>query len=489
MARPSESAAELLRAGKSALVELLGERLRSQSKAIAGYSGDPMARAAALLDELEHWLGSSPPRPGEGDAMQSTRHGWVSSILELQVFRLTLFEFLVRDRSVSTGDREAILSWVDLHERKRFEEEVGLREREYRLLPEAIPQIVWSTTPQGQVTYCNQNFYKYVGVKPEEILGDGWMKALHPQDLRATLEVWGRSLRTGESFSVEHRLRAENGDYRWHLSRACPLRNEAGEILKWFGTATDIEQQKIALEHLEEERALRENLIAALSHDLRGPLTTARIGAELLMEHAGRVDLLKSLGPKIVNSLRRANQMIEDLLDASRLQGGKAIAVNFAPCNLVQVARQAIDELSLIHGERFVLEAPGVAAGVWSADGLRRVIENLCSNAVKYGAPEKPIVVAIEQTDDRCRLAVINEGSPMPPEELAGLFHQFQRSESVQRSGEKGWGLGLTIVRGIIQAHGGRIWVKSEAEGGTSFIAEIPTRAGEVSLLSELKAS
>jgi diguanylate cyclase (GGDEF)-like protein/PAS domain S-box-containing protein len=123
----------------------------------------------------------------------------------------------------------------------------------FRILAEAIPQIVWTALPGEGMDYCNQRLCDLTGLLKEDVLGSGWQKLLHPDDLPLALENWENSRRTGSSYDVEYRLRTAAGGYRWHLVRATPMRDPAGTIVKWFGACTDIDDQMRNQQVLEEQ--------------------------------------------------------------------------------------------------------------------------------------------------------------------------------------------------------------------------------------------
>ena len=150
------------------------------------------------------------------------------------------------------------------------------------------------------------------------------------------------------------------------------------------------------------------------------------------------------------------------------------LPVALADCDLVAIARQVVEELSAVHGPRFVLAGDREVHGTWAADELLRSLWNLGVNAVKYGAPNAPITISVIAGKDHATASVHNAGTPIPPDELEGLFRPFVRSTSARRSRAKGWGLGLTLVRGAAEAHGGSVRVESDAESGTTFTLEIP---------------
>jgi signal transduction histidine kinase len=122
-----------------------------------------------------------------------------------------------------------------------------------------------------------------------------------------------------------------------------------------------------------------------------------------------------------------------------------------------------------MNGDRFILMTEKSIEGDWSKKGIRRIIENLCSNAIKYGEPHRPITVSVLQESGLAAIEIHNEGRPIPAEDLPTLFDQYRRTESAERGGQRGWGLGLTLVRGIAEAHGGRVSVESSMARGTTF--------------------
>jgi PAS domain S-box-containing protein len=150
-------------------------------------------------------------------------------------------------------------------------------EQRYRFLAEQVPQIVWTTEPDGYADYFNQRWYEYTGMTLEETKGWGWQAVLHPDDLQMSLERWTRSIETGECYQVEYRFRrASDGDYRWHLGRAVPLRDEGGAIIKWFGTSTDIDDQKRSEESLRFLAEASAALASSLNYE-----TTLKLMAQL----------------------------------------------------------------------------------------------------------------------------------------------------------------------------------------------------------------
>ncbi len=226
---------------------------------------------------------------------------------------------------------------------------------------------------------------------------------------------------------------------------------------------------------LEQEGLLRQRFIEALSHDLRTPLSAVRVSAELLARSPALPEKEARLPRRILDSVARIDRMIRDLLDASAIRAGKPLRLPRERVDLRALARDTLEELATIHGDRFRLEAPAPTPGEWSAEALRRVLENLCGNAVKYGDPSAPITVTVAHAKGAARLAVHNQGRPLTEVELTTLFEPFERTRAARASGQGGWGIGLTLVRGLVSALGGSVRVESSAAAGTTFEVLLPT--------------
>jgi signal transduction histidine kinase len=168
----------------------------------------------------------------------------------------------------------------------------------------------------------------------------------------------------------------------------------------------------------------------------------------------------------------RLDSMIHDLLDASKVKAGQRLDLDFKECDLDFIARLVADEGNLSYGKRFIVQSGGRCLGQWDADGIRRAIENLSSNAAKYSSPNTPITIKIQRAENSVRLMVHNHGPPISKEDQAILFQQFRRVRS--KGTKTGWGLGLTIVKGIVEAHHGSVHVESNEEEGTTFTIELP---------------
>lgn len=221
---------------------------------------------------------------------------------------------------------------------------------------------------------------------------------------------------------------------------------------------------------------LREQLHATLAHDLRSPLGAAKVSLGLIQRRPTD-DQVPRWAARACDGIDRADRMLQDLLDAMRSQVGGRIPLQIEECDLVDVVRSAVENQEQLHGERFVLVAPEPVKGHFATDSLRRAVENLLTNAIKYGTSDRSITVTVRLSHERAFILVHNHGGSIPAEEQETIFRAFQRRAQDQAAGKRGWGLGLAQVRGVAEAHGGSVAVDSLPERGTSFTIDIPRDA------------
>ncbi|MEO5968736.1 MAG: HAMP domain-containing sensor histidine kinase [Bdellovibrionia bacterium] len=265
-----------------------------------------------------------------------------------------------------------------------------------------------------------------------------------------------------------------------HTSQAQSELRQVGQALRELKEEHSqfLSLSKMDLNLLREEREIRDRFVATLTHDLRTPLTTMRMSAELIQRRPRSLAYSnQNLIKNIIDAVDRTDQMIRDLLDANSIRAGQKLPIKLVACDLRQVIINTIEVLSVVHGQRFIVHADTAVHGHWSCEGLRRAIENLIGNAIKYGDPNAPVTIGLFERHERVRITVHNWGHPLTPEEQAIIFQPFRRTLSAQVGNQKGWGLGLILVRGIAESHGGIASVESSPIQGTTFTIEIPKDA------------
>jgi PAS domain S-box-containing protein len=368
---------------------------------------------------------------------------------------------------------------VDVTEQVEARQRIEESEARFRLIANALPQIIWTATADFYVDWYNDWWFNYLGLPRGTRWDDPDTQPMHPEDVERTRPLLRKAVETGNDFFMEQRFRrGSDGQYRWHLVRGVPIRDPEGRIVKWVGANTDIHDQRTVTARLEEERDLRERFVATLTHDLRTPLTAAKLNAHMLARKGSDPAALYKLTARISENLDRADQMIRDLLDANRIRAGEGIPLEFSECELTALVKDTLEELALVHGDRFALDAPEAIHGHWDCGGMRRILENLCNNAIKYGARDQPVTVRLAEAGPHAvSLSVHNWGQPIPPEAQALLFQQYRRVDSAQTRVQKGWGLGLTLVEGLAKAHRGTVSVESTQEAGTTFTVTVARAA------------
>lgn len=365
-----------------------------------------------------------------------------------------------------------ILDVTEQVQARRITEE---SEERFREMANALPLIMWTSRPNGFVDWYNKWYWDYTGLGEHTNWDDLDVSPIHPQDLRQLSEKWSYSLKTGEPTNIEFRIKRHDGQYRWHLSRGVAIKNSEGKILRWVGSNTDIHDQKVFMSRLEEERELRERFVAALSHDLRTPLTSAKMSTQLLKRRLSEDERVSKATDKVITSIDRVDDMIQNLLDVNRISAGEKIPLKQERCHISSILHNTIDDLNYLHGNRFELkEEENNIVGFYDANGIKRMIENLCNNAAKYSTPDSPIHVENKKINNsEIEISIHNVGNPISPEDQKQLFIPYKRSPSVLIN-KKGWGIGLSLVKAIVDAHGGRVAVVSNEAQGTTFSVTLP---------------
>jgi signal transduction histidine kinase len=270
--------------------------------------------------------------------------------------------------------------------------------------------------------------------------------------------------------SYEHRIIRPDGAIRWVQSIGKATRDPGSNHIRFTGDLIDITERK-------KVEADREILIAGLSHDLRNPLAAVRTHADLLQRyHFSRKKLHASMN-RILTNVERADRMIQDMLYLARMRADGKQSLMYQECDLIAVVSDWVRELVMRFGDRFEFRVKGNFLGCWPAEDIRRVIENLAENAVKYGDPDKHIQIklAMQAGSKNLELSVKNEGNPIHPEDQENILRPFGRGKYVTRSEQiKGWGLGLAVVRAFVEAVGGTLSLESSESKGTVFKITMP---------------
>jgi PAS domain S-box-containing protein len=358
--------------------------------------------------------------------------------------------------------------------------EDALRESEHRWrsLTEALPQLVWSATPDGACDYFSTQWTQHTGVPESQLLGWRWLEVLHPDDREPTRQLWTDSVAGRGPYDVEYRVRRSDGVYRWFKTRGIPIRDGDGSIVKWFGTCTDITDLKQAEQAAEAANRAKDEFLANVSHEIRTPMNAILGMTELTLDTPLTEDqrqCLRTVKSAADNLLR----IINDLLDFSKIEAGKlelapadfslrAVLGDTARALAVRAHRKGLELVCHVQPD-----APDFLVG--DAGRLRQVLLNLVGNAIKF-TDDGEVVVRAEVVGDPApegdvglRFTVRDTGIGIPQDGQERIFRAFEQEDTSTTRKYGGTGLGLTIAARLVTLMGGQITVESESGRGSTF--------------------
>jgi PAS domain S-box-containing protein len=360
---------------------------------------------------------------------------------------------------------------LDITDRKLSEEALRGSERQFRMMADGMPQVVWTARPDGVLDYTNERWHQYSGSsEPEK-----WLDYVHSEDLVHVVESWTDSVKTGKVYETEFRLRrASDQTYRWFLARAQPSFDSHGKIERWFGTCTDIEDQRAAL-------AARSEFMSIASHELKTPLTSLKLQTQSMQRNfkKGRTEAfsLEKVGALVNNNekqIGRLVRLVDDMLDFEKIESGKLSMTKESSdlCELVREVYERLKEQLDAADCESQLECQGVVRGLVDRFRIEQVITNLITNAIRYGN-SKPVALKVMNRSGKILISVADQGIGIAPEHQQRIFKRFERVSSANEV--EGLGLGLFITQQIIEAHQGKIWVESKLGQGSTFFVELPS--------------
>lgn len=368
-------------------------------------------------------------------------------------------------------------SATDIHEKRMLLEKLAQKAKELQQISEAIPQLVWTSNSEGQHSFFNRRWMEYTGLHLDSASDNElWTTALHPEDLEQTLFKWNHSLSTGASYHTEYRLRGKDRAYRWFLSVAVPLRNKGGKIIQWFGTLTDIHDQKLQRDELDQknQRLFQINhyldeFVHVVAHDLRSPVAGLKLSFELLnqVEEEKKEKILKGCNSyldRLDNTLKGLVQLIEIQEDTDCLQ-----------CEEVDV-RSLSEEIAVDLQEKIQKAGATFSYGTFEWESifypkpyLFNILQNITRYALHFRDPGRELRFHISTSlhEEGFLLIRLEENGPglNLDKEMKNLFKPFSHINK----GSDRQGMGMSIVKHIVEKNGGKILVESTMGKGTTF--------------------
>jgi PAS domain S-box-containing protein len=396
-----------------------------------------------------------------------------------------------QEREINLLETAAERIWLAV---EKLRSEVALRESEdrYRALTELSPQLVFMSRADGFITYVNQWGLDFTGRSLSELQGHGWMECIHPEYRNRFYEARMTSTSNVSDYGIEILFRHADGVYRWLYTRALPVTNDAGEIEYWIGVAIDITdrkqteaereqllaREKAARESAESANRIKDEFLAVVSHELRSPLNPILGWSKLLRSRQLDEEKTDRALEVIERNAQMQAQLINDLLDVSRILRGK-LSLDTQTVDLVITIQAAMETVRLAAEAKSIQIntqfEPDVGQVAGDAGRLQQVVWNLLTNAVKFTSTGGRVDIRLERTGSQAQITITDTGKGIPPDFLPYVFEQFRQESSATTRRFGGLGLGLAIVRYLVELHGGTVQADSQGEGmGATFTVKLP---------------
>lgn len=396
-------------------------------------------------------------------------------------------------------DDKNIIEWFgaasDITSQKEVQQIIKDSEEKFRQMADLVPQVIWTAQPDGSTDYYNKRWYEYTGLEENKFGDQSWVPLLHRDDVLPVLEAWYISVQGGTNYQLEFRLENKNtGEYRWFLSKALPIRDKTGVIVKWFGTCTDIHEQKTITEKLEglvadrtkELQRSNEDLqqfAHVASHDLKEPVRKIKTFTSRLEEHLqGQLDESASrfIGRIHVAADRMFN-MIDGVLMYSKINSNlqKATLIDLNEV-LKNIETDLEVSLQNTNGEIYYNDLPKLEG---ASVLIYQLFYNLINNSIKFAKKGTPPVIVISSkivAENQKAIALItveDNGIGFEDEQSAQIFETFTRLNS--KDVYEGTGLGLSLCKKIVERHGGTITAIGRPYVGAVFTIKLPLKQQE----------
>jgi PAS domain S-box-containing protein len=356
---------------------------------------------------------------------------------------------------------------ADITERKTAEEALRQSEERFRTLADNISQLAWMADEKGWISWYNKRWFDYTGTTFEEMQGWGWTKMHHPDHIDRVMKSIQFTLDNGVRWEEIFPLKDKNGKYRWFLTRAIPIKDSKGKIIRWFGTNTDITEQRESEIQLKTARDLFENILYILAHDLKGPIANMHMATNLIHsvnDVNKKITLLDTYKP-MLERMDNTIKGVTDILQVQKTEGSSAVLIDME----ILINDILLEFKNELKSGELVYEFGETRTVKYIEPFLLSILRNLINNAIKYRRENVPLLIEIglEKENCFCVLSVKDNGIGMDLIKYGNqLFTPFTR---ITTKKTEGTGIGLYIIKTIIEKNGGYITVESTPGEGTTF--------------------
>ncbi len=413
-------------------------------------------------------------RTGKSNRFEETYDG---RVLQVQAYK--------------TRDNGVAIFFRDTTEQVKAKDRLVESERRYVTLTTAIPQLVWTCLPDGYCNYLSQQWEQYTGIEAAKQLGFEWLNTIHPDDRERTHAHWMGAVGESHAYDIEYRIRRFDGSYRWFQTRGTAMRDELGKIMYWVGTCTDIENQKVLVQELNEAKIIAEQaneaktqFLANMSHEIRTPIGAITGFAEMLNK-PGHSDSDKQNFTLIIErNSKQLLRLIDDILDLSKVEAGK-ITFEHSVFNLNDFFNDFDAVMFLKTSEKgiqFQFNVHGPIPEEVIGDPLRfkQILSNVVGNAVKF-TNKGHVTTDVQFSDSIFTITVTDTGVGIAQENVKNLFKAFSQADPSLTRKFGGTGLGLILSKRLANQFGGDLQLESSELGkGSCFVVTVclPAKSG-----------
>jgi PAS domain S-box-containing protein len=352
---------------------------------------------------------------------------------------------------------------------------------QYRLLVEHAPTMVWRAGLDAQCNYFNTTWLRFTGRTLEQEVGPGWVSGVHPEDEQRCMDIYLSNFNRHQAFEMEYRLRRHDGVYRYIFDRGVPFTDDQGQFAGFIGSCVDVHERR------EMDRA-KATFLSLAAHELRTPLTSMGMYLEAVRRQLGEDAATGGALARLSTQLERVSTLVQDLEDTGRLDAHIPLAMRQEELDLAGLVQAIVANHGDTDSHRprgrqrhsFELSiAPGSYPVLGDRQRLEQVVNNLLGNALKYSPQGGTLRISLARAAEGFELSVVDPGIGIPAADIPSLTRRYFRASNVSAENFPGLGLGLSLVKDILDAHGGQVRIQSEQGKGTTVTVRLPERRPE----------